>query len=128
MAVMSRRGRGFAGCSPCTESEIPLLQELAAQYPEVSGAAVAHALDRATVAAAALGAGEATPAGIAALARDRLDVLRERTLAAARRAGLPRPQRGEASSAEVGAKGSTGPGPGPGLARLVDCRRGSAPG
>lgn len=67
-----------------------LLQELAAAYPEVSGPAIATALDQAWVAATALGGGrESTAARTALLARDRLDVVRERALAAARRVGSP---------------------------------------
>ena len=66
-----------------------LRQELAAGYPELPGPAVAHALDRAVCAALALRSGgrdvnTVHTALVARLARDRLDVLRERHAAAAR--------------------------------------------
>lgn len=63
-----------------------LLGRLAAEYPELPIEAVRHALDQASVAAAALGGGHRLTA---ALARDRLHVVRERSAAAARRRARP---------------------------------------
>lgn len=67
-----------------------LAQELAEQYPELSGQSVATALNQAHRAAAVLTnntAGMVTAAGplVALLARDRLDAQRARYAAAARR-------------------------------------------
>lgn len=75
-----------------------LFDQLSAEYPEVSGPAVAQAVDRAAAAAAALGGGAAaTSASTALLARDRLDALRERAVTAVRRAGM-QPARTEVGS------------------------------
>ena len=62
-----------------------VFEQLAAEYPEVSGPMVAEALEQAQNAAARLvAAGAISRAGITALARDRLDVIRIRSTAALR--------------------------------------------
>lgn len=70
-----------------------LLAELGTAYPELSAAAVAAAVHRATCCAAALDGGVGSPARIEVLARDRLEVTRQRMLAAQRRMGCPGGQR-----------------------------------
>lgn len=83
-----------------------LLDELLTAYPELPAEAVVEAVERAHVVAGALGAGSVvTPARIAALARDRLDVLRTREAA-------------EHRFRETGRAGTSGAGPEQGPAAL----------
>lgn len=66
-----------------------LLTQLCAEYPELSGRAVAEALEHANRASSLLGgATDGSRGRIRSLARDRLEVLRIRAAAAARRAGV----------------------------------------
>lgn len=91
-ALFSRSGGRPTDTIPASPRLSPasLLAELAAEYPDVSTPVLAQALDRATVAAAALGGGaHGSAERIAVAARDRLDAVRERRAAAARRVGRP---------------------------------------
>jgi hypothetical protein len=71
------------------ESLVPsLLTQLSAEYPELSGRAVAETLEQANRASSLLGGDTDGSRGrITSLARDRLEALRIRAAAAARRAG-----------------------------------------
>lgn len=79
--------RRAVGLSTGTDPPPGLLAQLGAEYPEVSAGAVADAVNLAVVAASKAPDRPASSRGrIAALARDRLAVLRIRSAAAARRA------------------------------------------
>ena len=84
-----------------------LLAELGTAYPELSAAAVAAAVQRATCCAAALDGGVGSAARIEVLARDRLEVTRQRLLAQ-RRMGCPGGQR--IGPAPTDRAGRAGPG------------------
>ncbi len=85
-----RHYRARAGRCRAAPSQPALLAQLAAEYPELFWPTVTLALEQAHAAAAALGsiAGDATGGRrLGLLARDRLDVARERANLAARRVG-----------------------------------------
>lgn len=78
--------------SPEGASPRSLLGELGGEYPELSRREVATALDRAYAIEAALAAGaEVVLARVATLARDRLEVLRERANVVRRQTTLRAP-------------------------------------
>lgn len=89
--VVSQSAPRSTRCTTSPEGPSPrsLLGELGAEYPELSRREVATALDRAYAIEAALAAGaEVVLARVATLARDRLDVLRERANLARRQTAL----------------------------------------
>jgi endogenous inhibitor of DNA gyrase (YacG/DUF329 family) len=97
------------GGSPGSVSLTNLLARLGAEYPELPAEALHRAVDQATRAAAALGGGHRLTM---TLARDRLNMVRERSTAAPRRTGVaagaqpasaadPGPQPAAAASAET---------------------------
>lgn len=71
----------------CAAVPASVLADLAAEYPDVPGPALAQALESAYLAAHALGdTSDLGGSRVLVLARDRLDVRRQRALAAQRRA------------------------------------------
>lgn len=103
-----RDGRAADGSTgePPTPS---LLTQLSAEYPELSWRAVAETVEHANRASSLLGGDtDGSRARITSLARDRLEVLRIRSAAAARRAGFP-----ATAPLEVFAAGRAGRGPPP---------------
>lgn len=86
MTVSRYEAVGLRDLSVGPASPAYLLARLAGEYPELPIEALQCAFDQAAAAAAALGGGHRLTA---ALARDRLNVVRERRDAAARRTGRP---------------------------------------
>ena len=85
MTWLSRRP---IGTSTGTDPPASLFEQLRAEFPEASEADIGEALDRAHVVASALeGNADVSRDRLAALARDRLEIIRTRSATASRRAG-----------------------------------------